>query len=81
MHIDTEDVEGYNSLVKSHARQAPSLGADLLNARINLKADCGHVVRSATQSSVRNALAMGEAPGPRALERLPFGRRSAARWH
>ena len=67
MHMETEDIEGYNSLVKAHARQAPSIGANLLNARINLKADCGHVVGKSrrSSSSSREILKLGEAPGRR----------------
>ena len=79
LHIETEDIEGYNSLVKGHARQAPSIGADLLNARINLKADCGHIVRNSQShqksASVREALKLGEAP--RTSKWLQLGARRA----
>ena len=41
MHSDTEDVEGFNSIIKSECKRCPHLSHELLNARCRLRAELG----------------------------------------
>eukprot|EP00959_Pyramimonas_sp_CCMP1952_P452418 9466546-Pyramimonas_sp.AAC.1 len=54
-------MEGYNSLIKTQAGHAPRISADLLNARVNLKADMGFHTRADLQRPVRQIMQIGVA--------------------
>ena len=59
LDLDTEDVEGYNSLIKHQSRQAPSISAELLSSRVNMKADMGHCCAADHNRPIRELMAVG----------------------
>ena len=76
LEIDTEDMEGYNSLIKIQARAAPTIGAHLLSARVNRKADIGFATKEDRRKTPAQLLRMASAFHEKLM---PFAHRRAIR--
>ena len=60
LESDTEDLEGFNSIIKAQARTAPSIKSNQLSARCCLKGDIGHATKSQSSMPVRELMKVGQ---------------------